>query len=76
MAGLAAALYARCMAGLLDAVIAALSRVPSLRGGVGALIEAYLGFARERCAAMLFIHASADAISELESGRRGPRQSG
>ncbi|MEU4408806.1 TetR/AcrR family transcriptional regulator [Streptosporangium sp. NPDC023963] len=75
--GLAAALYARCLSGLLDAVIAALDAVPPGEGagsgedgedgearaaaGIGAVVTGYLGFTREHRAAAHFVHASAYA---------------
>ncbi|GIH79894.1 TetR family transcriptional regulator [Planobispora longispora] len=59
--GLAAALYIRCMADLLDAVATAVEAAGSAREGIRAFSEAYLGFARDRRAAAHFIHASAYA---------------
>ncbi|MGS2646225.1 TetR family transcriptional regulator [Streptosporangium sp. LJ11] len=72
--GLAAALYARCLSGLLDAVIAALGAVPPGEGagscedaearaaaGIEAVVTGYLGFTREHRAAAHFVHASAYA---------------
>ncbi|MQY06858.1 TetR/AcrR family transcriptional regulator [Actinomadura macrotermitis] len=59
--GLSAALYGRCMAGLLDALVAALERAPSAREGVRAMVEAYLGFTEEHRAEAHFIHASSYA---------------
>jgi AcrR family transcriptional regulator len=61
MDGLAAALYERCMADLLDHIASSLSRVRTLRSGVRAIIGAYANFAETERAAMLFIHASAYA---------------
>lgn len=78
MDGLAAALYARSMAGLLDRVAVAVSRARSLKGGVTALVGAYLEYARSERTAMLFIHASSYAsflpahaalIEESKGGR-------
>ncbi|MER7541795.1 TetR/AcrR family transcriptional regulator [Actinomadura sp.] len=59
--GLAAALYARCMAELLDALLASLEGVAEPRAGVEAVTRAYLRFTRERGDAARFIHASAYA---------------
>ncbi|SFP18058.1 DNA-binding transcriptional regulator, AcrR family [Actinomadura madurae] len=59
--GLAAALYARCMAELLDALLDALDGVTGPRAGVEAVTRAYLRFTRERGDAARFIHASAYA---------------
>ncbi|WP_440072144.1 TetR/AcrR family transcriptional regulator [Streptosporangium sp. OZ121] len=75
--GLAAALYARCLSGLLDAVIAALDAVPPGEGtgsgedgedaearaaaGIEAVVTGYLGFTRAHRAAAHFVHASAYA---------------
>ena len=59
--GLAAALYARCMAELLDTIVAALTRARTARGGVRAVVTAYLGFTADEPARARFIHASAYA---------------
>jgi AcrR family transcriptional regulator len=59
--GLAAALYARCMARLLDALLSALAPLTDARAGVEAVVRAYLRFTREHRAAAKFIHASAYA---------------
>ncbi|MFF5112023.1 TetR/AcrR family transcriptional regulator [Streptosporangium sp. NPDC000509] len=72
--GLAAALYARCLADLLDALIAALDAVPPERAGgpgegtearaaagIRAVVTGYLDFTREHRAAARFVHASAYA---------------
>jgi AcrR family transcriptional regulator len=59
--GLAAALYARSMAELLDAIVAALTRARTARGGVRAVVTAYLRFTTEEPARARFIHASAYA---------------
>jgi AcrR family transcriptional regulator len=59
--GLAAALYARCMADLLDELVASLERARSARGGVRAVVVAYLRFVEEHPPAGRFIHASAYA---------------
>ncbi|MFA1548247.1 TetR/AcrR family transcriptional regulator [Actinomadura chokoriensis] len=59
--GLAAALYARCMAELLDTLLDALDGVTEPRAGVEAATRAYLRFTRERGGAARFIHASAYA---------------
>ncbi|GAA3230463.1 TetR/AcrR family transcriptional regulator [Actinocorallia longicatena] len=59
--GLAAALYARCMASLLDALLAALEPETTARGGIEAVARAYLDFTRTDRDAAYFIHASAYA---------------
>ncbi|HEU5473485.1 MAG TPA: TetR/AcrR family transcriptional regulator [Actinophytocola sp.] len=59
--GLAAALYQRCMAELLDAIVAALERSRTARTGVRAVVLAYLRFVEEHPAQARFIHASAHA---------------
>jgi AcrR family transcriptional regulator len=59
--GLAAALYARCMAELLDALTDVLDSITEPRAGVEAVARAYLRFTRERSDAARFIHASAYA---------------
>jgi AcrR family transcriptional regulator len=59
--GLAAALYERCMAGLLDGIVASLERARSARGGVRAVVTAYLRFVAEEPRQARFIHASAYA---------------
>ncbi|SEG92587.1 DNA-binding transcriptional regulator, AcrR family [Thermomonospora echinospora] len=59
--GLAAALYARCMADLLDAIADALEDARTARAGVQALVRAYLGFVRDNPPAAHFIHASSYA---------------
>ena len=59
--GLAAALYSRCMAGLLDTIVDALTRTRTPRSGVRAVVTAYLGFVTDHPASARFIHASAYA---------------
>jgi AcrR family transcriptional regulator len=59
--GLAAALYARCMGDLLDEIVAALERTRTARGGVRAVVQAYLAFVVEHPDRARFIHASAYA---------------
>lgn len=59
--GLAAALYARCMAELLDAIIDPLERARTPKGGVRAVVVAYLGYVTKHPAQARFIHASAYA---------------
>lgn len=61
MDGLCAALYARCMAELLDGIGAALEGVRGARKGVRVLVEAYVQHALHRPEAALFIHASSYA---------------
>ncbi|MBA9006262.1 TetR/AcrR family transcriptional regulator [Thermomonospora cellulosilytica] len=59
--GLSAALYARCMAGLLDAIIDALEEARTARDCVHATVTAYLRYVRDNRAAALFVHASSYA---------------
>ena len=59
--GLAAALYGRCMAGLLDDIVAALARTRTPRSGVRAVVTAYLDHVTRQPASARFIHASAYA---------------
>lgn len=59
--GLAAALYARCMAELLDCLVATLDRARTARTGVQAVVTAYLSFVTDQPAKARFIHASAYA---------------
>jgi AcrR family transcriptional regulator len=59
--GLSAALYARCMARLLDALLDALEPGHDARQGIEAVVRAYLRFTREHRTAAMFIHASAYA---------------
>ncbi|ROO88347.1 TetR family transcriptional regulator [Actinocorallia herbida] len=59
--GLAAALYARCMGGLLTSVVTALEECAEAADGARAVPAAYLAFAREHRDEMAFIHASAYA---------------
>jgi AcrR family transcriptional regulator len=76
--GLAAALYSRCMADLLDGIVAALERTRTARAGVRAVVTAYLTFVSTEPAKARFIHASAyasylpshaDAIAEMKNPR-------
>ncbi|WP_367325873.1 TetR/AcrR family transcriptional regulator [Streptomyces sp. HUAS ZL42] len=76
--GLAATLYARCMADLLDALITALERTRTARTGVRAVVVAYLQFAEEQPAKARFIHASAyagflPAHTTVVAAAKGPR---
>ncbi|MGB3440932.1 MAG: TetR/AcrR family transcriptional regulator [Actinophytocola sp.] len=76
--GLAAALYARCMAGLLDEIVAALERARTPRSGVRAVVTAYLGFVAGHSASARFIHASAYAAylpahAEMIATMKAPR---
>ena len=78
MDGLAAALYARCMGELLDAVVTALAGVRSARRGTHAIVRAYLAFAARRAACARFIHASAyasflPAHADLIARAKAPR---
>lgn len=59
--GLAAALYTRCMAALLDTIVESLARARTPRGGVRAVVTAYLAFVTDQPAQARFIHASAYA---------------
>jgi AcrR family transcriptional regulator len=59
--GLAAALYSRCMAELLDQIVDELTRTRTARAGVTAVVTAYLDFVAEQPAKARFIHASAYA---------------
>jgi AcrR family transcriptional regulator len=59
--GLAAALYSRCMARLLDEIVDTLTRARTPRSGVRAVVTAYLGHVTEHSASARFIHASAYA---------------
>ena len=57
--GLAAALHARCLAELLDGVVAALERARTARTGVTAMATAYLSFVMEQPAKARFLYSSA-----------------
>jgi AcrR family transcriptional regulator len=59
--GLAAALYSRCMAGLLDEIVDALTRTRTPRSGVRAVVTAYLNHVTQNPASARFVHASAYA---------------
>jgi AcrR family transcriptional regulator len=76
--GLAAALYSRCMAELLDGIVADLERARTPRGGVCAVVTAYLRFVEAEPRQARFIHASAyagylpahaDAIAAMKAPR-------
>lgn len=76
--GLAAALYTRCMADLLDGIVAALERTRTPRAGIRAVVLAYLDFVATEPAKARFIHASAyasylpthaDTIAEMKTPR-------
>jgi AcrR family transcriptional regulator len=76
--GLAAALYSRCMAELLDQIVDALTRARTARSGVNAVVTAYLDFVATQPAKARFIHASAyagylpahaDMIAEMKQPR-------
>jgi AcrR family transcriptional regulator len=76
--GLAAALYARCMAELLDTLLDALHGIAEPRAGVEAATRAYLRFTRERADAARFLHASAYAAflpryAGVIAGAKAPR---
>lgn len=78
MDGLSAALYARSMAALLDALLDALDGVRSARRGTRAIVVAYLAFAEREPARARFIHASAyadflPAHAALVAEAKGPR---
>jgi AcrR family transcriptional regulator len=59
--GLAAALFARCLGELLDALADALEGVTTARAGVTAIVREYLAFTRDHRDKALFIHASSYA---------------
>lgn len=59
--GLAAAVYARSLGELLDAIIAAVLPCSNAKKGVEACVRAYLAFTREKPAAALFVHAQSYA---------------
>ncbi|MPZ82819.1 MAG: TetR family transcriptional regulator [Actinophytocola sp.] len=76
--GLAAGLYARCMGELLDEIVVTLERARTARGGVRAVVTAYLRFVEEHPARARFVHASgyagylpahAGAIAEVKAPR-------
>jgi AcrR family transcriptional regulator len=76
--GLAAALYARCMANLLDDITTALERARTARGGVRAVVTTYLTFVADQPAEARFIHASAyasylPAHEEVITAMKAPR---
>lgn len=76
--GLCAALYARCMADLLDTLVAALEESPSASSGLRAFTAAYLRFVRENRAKAHFIHASSyadflPAYAETVAAAKAPR---
>nr|WP_239029474.1 TetR/AcrR family transcriptional regulator [Pseudonocardia acidicola] len=56
--GLAAALYARCMGELMDALVAAATAATTAREGVHALVVAYLRFVAEHTAAVRFMQST------------------
>lgn len=59
--GLAAVLYSRCMGELLDALIGPLERARTARGGIRALVVAYLRFVAEQTPTARFVLTSSDA---------------
>lgn len=59
--GLAAALFARSLGELLDALVEALDGVKTARAGIAAVVRAYLAFTRDHRPKALFIHASSYA---------------
>jgi AcrR family transcriptional regulator len=78
MDGLCAALYARCMGQLLDAIGDALVQVRGARGAVRALVETYVRHAEQNRHAALFIHASSyasflPAHAQLVAAEKLPR---
>ncbi|MHA6791941.1 TetR/AcrR family transcriptional regulator [Pseudonocardia bannensis] len=56
--GLSAALYARCMGELMDALVGATTPARTARDGVHALVVAYLRFVADHTAAARFIHST------------------
>jgi len=76
--GLAAALYSRCMADLLDSLIGPLERATTARTGITAMVGAYLGFVQDNRPAAHFIHASSyadflPAYAERIADAKAPR---
>jgi AcrR family transcriptional regulator len=76
--GLAAALYTRCMAELLDDIVTALERTRTARAGVRAVVTAYLGFVAAQPDRARFIHASAyasylPANADMIAAMKNPR---
>lgn len=76
--GLAAALYARCMGHLLDAIVGALATRRAPRPGIEAVVRAYLEFARDHEAEARFIHTAAyasflPAHASLIAASKAPR---
>ncbi|MGY1802524.1 TetR/AcrR family transcriptional regulator [Blastococcus sp. SYSU D00922] len=59
--GLAAALYARCLGELLDAVLEALRRTRTAATGVRAVVTSYLRFTAEHPDVARYVHASSYA---------------
>lgn len=59
--GLAASLYAQCMAELLDHIVEALERARTAHTGVQAVVTAYLTFVKDQSPKARLIHASAYA---------------
>ncbi|WP_308315803.1 TetR/AcrR family transcriptional regulator [Streptomyces sp. CC228A] len=68
--GLAAALFVRWNERLMDTLVSALTRSASVRDGVRAVVEAYLGFVREHRDAALFLHASDPSRHMMHHGRQ------
>ncbi|MDF2697265.1 MAG: putative transcriptional regulator, TetR family [Labilithrix sp.] len=58
MDGLSAALYSRCMAQLLDAIVAGLEGVSSPRAAIVAVVRSYLAFTEHERVAAMFIHSA------------------
>ncbi|MCK6544393.1 TetR/AcrR family transcriptional regulator, partial [Myxococcota bacterium] len=78
MDGLAAHLYARCLAALLDRIIDALDGARTPKQLVTAIVEGYLAFTKESPARARFIHASAyarflPAHAALVAAAKAPR---
>lgn len=59
--GLAAVLYSRCLANLLDELLGALEGAATAAAGVRAVVVGYLRFVQEHPAQAHFLHASSDA---------------
>jgi AcrR family transcriptional regulator len=76
--GLAAALYARCLARLLDGIGDAVTPARTARAGLASLVRAYLAHAAQHPAEARFIHASSyagylPAHAQLIAREKAPR---
>lgn len=59
--GLAAALYVRCLTGLLEHLVRELGAARTAKSGIPRVVRAYLEFSRDRPTEARFIHASSHA---------------